>query len=337
MDPTVQALFDERILAQVADRYGVQPAAIELLGGFESFVFQVELAGQQTILRISHSSRRPAAMIHGEVEWINYLAERGVPVARALDSVNGNLVEVVEAAQGDFLAVSFEKAPGGPVKRQDWQPALFVSLGRLIGRMHRLTRDFRPGEPGIKRPEWYQESEGFVSRRLPVEQGAIVERFAALLAHLHTLPTGPESYGLVHTDVHAGNFHLDGDRLTLFDFDDCQYSWFADDIAMALFYAIPFGRSENEAKDAIRTFFSHFMVGYRQEYDLELAWFEQIPTFMKTRELAVYAAIYEHVAGDMSRLGDWDGRFMAGRVGRIANDVPVIELDFVQLATHNGR
>jgi Ser/Thr protein kinase RdoA (MazF antagonist) len=63
---------------------------------------------RQYILRIGHSLRRNESADPGEVDWINFLAEGGVSVPRAIRSSNGKYVEVVEDGQdGQFLATAF--------------------------------------------------------------------------------------------------------------------------------------------------------------------------------------------------------------------------------------
>lgn len=333
MDKTIRDQFNDQILAQAAKQYGVDPDQVEMLGGFESFVFEFAWNQKAHILRLSHSSRRTADMISGEVEWINYLADGGVPVARAVPSQNGNLVERVPSAEGYFSAVAFEKAAGDFTPRAAWQAPLFQKLGRILGRMHALTKEYQPSRPEIRRPEWEEETCGFAGRHLPPSEQVAVARFDELVARVATLPRDREAYGLVHTDVHRGNFYLQGqDEVTLFDFDDCQYSWFVDDIAMALFYAVPHDCVGEENLGLARAFFSHLMRGYRQENWLAPHWFSQIPAFLKLREIAVYAAIH---AGfdDLNNLEPWCASFMQDRKEKIAQELPFIDLDFEQLAS----
>ena len=44
----------------------------------------------------------------------------------------------------------------------------------------------------------------------------------------------PAVYSLIHADMHPGNVLVDGDRLTIIDFDDAAWGWHAYDIAVAL-------------------------------------------------------------------------------------------------------
>ncbi len=60
-----------------------------------------------------------------------------------------------------------------------------------------------------------------------------------LLKEIETLPKDKDSYGLIHNDLHPGNFLIDGERIHLIDFDGCMYSWYAFDIGNALY--LPYG------------------------------------------------------------------------------------------------
>ena len=336
MDRTIREQFNEDILARLVERYRISVDALEALDGFESFVYEVKGSQQPYILRVSHSSHRTPNQIRGEVEWINYLAERDVPAARAVPSPSCNLVEVVDASEGQFAATAFVRAPGTYVRREAWQPDLFRRLGQIVGRMHALAKGYVLGDPRVKRPEWYEDAEGFVEARLPHSEQTVIDKAQALVSYLHTLPVSREAYGLVHIDVHRGNFYVNEDgQITLFDFDDCQYSWFADDLAMVIFYAVPHNCVGKENLDLARSFFLCFLEGYRRENVLDPSWFRQIPAFLKQRELDLYAAIY---AGfdDLDDLPPWPVSFMEGRRGKIASDVPYVDLDFEVLVRRGG-
>ena len=48
-----------------------------------------------------------------------------------------------------------------------------------------------------------------------------------LLGVIKALPKDRDSYGLVHADLGPTNYLIDGERINVFDFDDCAYTWFA--------------------------------------------------------------------------------------------------------------
>ena len=107
MDKRIKELYNDSILTEAISRYGVSHEAVKLLDGFESFIYEFSKADQEYILRISHSLRRSADMINGEIEWVNYLADNQVSVARAIPSKSGKLVEVIYLDDSHFSAVAF--------------------------------------------------------------------------------------------------------------------------------------------------------------------------------------------------------------------------------------
>lgn len=327
MEQAIRDRFNQKILTETAVRYGVTPEQIEKIGGFESFMFGFEQDGRPLILRLAHSKRRTANLIQGEVDWINYLAAGGAGVARAVLSANGELVEAIDDGQGgQFLATAFVKAPGGMAFQvKKWDERLFEQYGRLIGRIHCLTKSYQPANPAWRRPSW-DDPVMRIDNWLPADQPIIRQRAEALIDYLQSLPQEPEGFGLIHQDPHAGNFFVDEDyHITLFDFDDCAYGHFIYDIAMALFYALT---NRPDAAEFGPQFFTTFMRGYRQENQLDPKWFAEIPHFLKLREIDLYAVI--HRSFDMENLDSspWVAAFMNGRKEKLENDVPYLAMAF---------
>ncbi len=327
MEAEIRERYNGKILQEAASRYGVEPNQINLLDGFESFMFQFDQNGQAFILRLSHSIRRSADLINGEVDWINYLAAGGLGVSRAVPSRRGELVELVDDDQGgQFLATAFVKAPGGsPWENGRWDEGLFERYGRLLGRMHALSTNYKLPNPAWKRPEWDDPSNMNILAWIPETQVLVRERGEAVTRQLRALPKDAASYGLIHQDAHGGNFYVDEKGgITLFDFDDCVYSWYVYDIAMVLFYALT---NIEDPEGFGAHFWSYFWPGYRAEFDLDPLWLEQMHAFFKLREIDLYAVIYRSF--DVNNLTDsWVKQFMDGRRERIERDLPYVNLDF---------
>jgi Ser/Thr protein kinase RdoA (MazF antagonist) len=330
MEKRIKERYDDAILHEAMHRYDIARAQIQLLDGFESFIYEFQRGQQAYILRVGHSLRRSVPLIQGEVDWINYLAKGGASVARAILSENGELVELIDDGNGGhFLATAFVKAEGKPPGEAEWNPGLFETYGVLLGRMHALTRAYEPPDPAWKRPHWDGADMLEVERLLPASEAAVLERFHVLMDHLRALPRDEESYGLIHQDAHAGNLFVDeAGNVTLFDFDDCAYSWFVNDVAIVLFYAVMWAEDE---PGFTRDFLVHFLRGYRRENRIEARWLKEIPHFLKLREIDLYAVI--HRSFDVGNLDDpWVARYMHNRRRRIEDGVPYIGFDFESLA-----
>jgi Ser/Thr protein kinase RdoA (MazF antagonist) len=336
MDRRIRQAYHDAILAEAMERYGIAKDSIHLLDGFESFMYEYGKDGQDHVLRISHSLHRTSNMIQGEIEWVNYLVAGGVPAARAVPSERGNVVERIAVEDGShFTAVSFERAGGHPPTKEDWENGLAIQLGQIVGRMHALTKHFEPSDARFRRHEWYEDyPDGFAEQYLPPSETKVIAKLNDLLAYLYTLPKDRDSYGLIHVDVHGGNFFVDNGRVTLFDFDDCQYAWFVYDIAMALFYAIPHNCVGEENMNWAKSFLTQFMEGYRRENTFDSHWLRQIPYFLKLREVDLYVIIHRSL--DLENLDPWDASFMDNRKYKIEHDVPYVELAWDEYVESQG-
>jgi len=81
-----------------------------------------------------------------------------------------------------------------------------------------------------------------------------------------------------------------------------------------------------------REFMTNFLLGYRQENDFDDGWLKEIPSFLKLREIDLYAVI--HRSFDVDNLDDpWVANFMRNRKERIEEDVPFLNFDFSSLGT----
>lgn len=336
MEKQIRDLFTPSILDEALEVMGGDPASVQKLDGFESFIYRFTRQDKPYILRITHNSHRSWQAITGELEWLNYLIKHGVRVAHPVPSSNGRFVEVIgqpDAEQSYWTTVAFEMAPGRPPVKSDWTPKLIESMGRLMGRMHFLTKDFEPSRPEFRRESWNREATSLV-KGLPESESKVVSKYAELRAYLATLPQDRDSYGLVHSDFHGMNFFVDDGEITLFDFDDSCYCWFIYDIAMSLFYVLPHNCVAGEQLERGRQFLMSFMKAYQEENRLDARWILEIPHFLKLREIELYLAILHSQA--LESLGPWAQSYMKDRRFKIENDVPYAPLDYKSLATAIG-
>ena len=326
MENRIKERYNQEILHQIMGAFQISEKDIHLLDGFESFIYEFQQADQSYILRIGHSSRRPENLIRGEVDWINFLHRGGAGVSRAILAESGGLVVPVDDGCGEFfLATAFEKAPGGPPGKDLMGADFYKAYGRLLGCMHKLTKGYQPGNPAWKRPRWDEPIMLEVLGWLPDSETRVAQRYIELKEYLDRLPESSDAYGLIHFDAHMGNMFVDHKgRITLFDFDDCSYSWLVNDIAIVLFY-IALGKEDQAA--LTKEFMTHFMNGYRRENHLEDSWLKEIPYFLKLREIDLYAVI--HRSFDVDNIDHpWVAMFMENRKQRIEDGVPFIDFDF---------
>lgn len=330
MDPQIAARFNDRILALALQRYDIPADKIQLLDGFESFIYEFNRPEGYFILRIGHTNRRSINHIRGEVDWINTLADGGVTVARAVFSPAGHLVEAIPDEQGgEFLCTAFIKAPGTVAGKEQINDRLFLNYGRLVGRMHAIARTYTPSNPAWKRYAWDSPENNTPDRQLPLGERTIRQKYQGLISYLRRLPRDPEGYGMIHQDAHLGNLFMDDDyNLTLFDFDDCVFGHFIYDLAMVLFYISEWGGSDPAGFTG--EFMPVFLEGYRRHNRLDPAWLKEIPNFLKFREIDLFSAIL-HTMGEKPE-HPWCAKYMDGRREKIENGIPYLQFEWDSLA-----
>ena len=111
----IEEQFTEEILTEAIKRYDINNDTVRLLGGYESFVYEYQKNNAFFILKISHTIRRSRNNIRGEIEFLNFLSNKGLAVSNAVPSTRGNMVEEIAAENGSFLAISYEKSLGNEV------------------------------------------------------------------------------------------------------------------------------------------------------------------------------------------------------------------------------
>jgi len=317
------------ILEEAARRFGVTADQVKDIGGFESYVYEYDNKGQSYILKITHQLRRTADTIMGELDWVNYLADGGVPVARAVASEAGRYVETIDCGDSYFLAYAFEKAPGKLAGEGEWNDALFERWGRCTGRMHALTKLYKPSNPAYRRSPWQEDDMLRVAHHLP-EQTLVIEKSEALIRRIAALPQTKDGYGLIHNDLHQKNFFVEGDRMTAFDFDDATYNYLVNDIAMPLYYALwwpPIPVADRD--EYTKRFMGHFMNGYAKENTLGTEWLRHTHDFMLLRHVILHVIF--NVILDKNNLNERQQQMLHKFRNDIENDIPLTGLDFTSL------
>ena len=224
-----------------------------------------------------------------ELDFIDYLSKNNISVAAPLRTINGELTISAKNNGEDFNITAFEMASGQFWDKNDpnkWNDRIFFSWGKLMGNMHRLAKDYKPSDkyniPDIFNRNYEGWGSFFDCLKL---YPAVYKITQELLDEFITLPRNRESYGLIHNDLHPWNFHIDGDKLTLFDFNDNIYGWFALDIGIALYHGLDWSRKDDFGNDYTNTIVEKFLKGYLSANHLSDLWLSEIPLFMKYRQI----------------------------------------------------
>ena len=214
---------------------------LRLLRDRGKVLFQVDAAGQRSILRLDPQDRLPLTMLQIELAWLTLLHDQlGLPVPGPLPAPDGRLVVPYSDPRGAWYGIRL-RWTAGHVRSRRISRADAHALGTLLARLHRAAAAH--ADP-VTFPRWdYTWDEVFGADR-PVLQPALSPYrgndhtcITAVGAHLDellpTLGTGANVYGLIHSDVNLTNVLWRPDGPALIDFDYCGYGYYLWDVGRA--------------------------------------------------------------------------------------------------------
>ncbi|WP_242236668.1 phosphotransferase enzyme family protein [Bacillus cereus group sp. BfR-BA-01316] len=308
MEIAVERVFTKEILTRAASLFHVTVEE-KPLGDFENYIFKAKDKNDEDyVLRLTHSSHRSKKEVETELDFLRYVAEHGAKVAGPRNSISQNLVEEIGAEDGTFFFASlFTYAKGEQVKGEEspyWGDAYFEAWGKAIGQLHRLTMNY----PKTDYRDTWEEDESAIVNELEDEK--VKEIASILMSQIKVLPVERGTFGLMHGDIHPGNFHYDGKELTIFDFDDATYNYFIHDLAMVLYYSVLFTTWTVEEKTVFAL--KQLQVlrkGYESEHKLVESWYESLPLFLRLRDIGLYGTLQKKFKGkdmpeDFQKLSD---------------------------------
>nr|WP_301953185.1 phosphotransferase [Paenibacillus tritici] len=287
-------------------------------------VYRFVKNNQPHILRMSAKPEVYVEQIQAELDWVCYLARHGVPTSLPIHASDGQLTAVYGQKEHCYIATAFHMAPGCFFDKNNpqlWGHSIFRRWGEIMGRIHLLTKTYSTAS-AARRSDWARRD----IANSNLHQGRyrmLVDKLKSLEDTISTLPKDTESYGLIHNDFHPYNFHIDKGEITVFDFDDSIYGWFALDIAIAAVHAVWWGSPGDDRQSKhnfAARFLNEFLAGYSINNDLADCWIQQIPLFMDYRNICSYFWWLSDWDGDETRLSEAQQAAVAHAIHLIGND-----------------
>jgi len=332
MDDRSRQVFLTRVLPELAERFGLATGSLAPIQDHRNFVYRSPAPTGEVIFKVLPSAESRHALLLGELDWMAHLHAGGVAVPRPCRSLNANLVESQAADEWHFSAYCLERIEG-----RLWQDCtngheLIGPVGRLAGRMHRVSVGYSPAAAGAELSTW-SDMPWFKSPADPIHSSMprVIVRSIELSEALERLPAVDN--GPVHDDLHGGNVLVSADGPVAIDFECAHYAPLASEIASALFFSV-WKTPDSQPRDCAQraaAFLDAFMEGYHQEHVLNRGWVDALPLLLKARELSMLATS-PCATEDFASVGRHDRKF-AWMKSNFEHDVPFVELDFSRWAT----
>jgi Ser/Thr protein kinase RdoA (MazF antagonist) len=259
------------------------------VGDTENLVYRCQ-GESDFALRFVHQSHRNQLQLQAEMTWIEMLSQAGLSVCQPLLSQHDLLIERREIGGEIFWLSAFAWISGTFVSRenrQSWSPELLRALGTLVAQLH-LRAHSLPEPLYLARPDWVPSF--FRHPQTKPESVWFWQAVDKAQRALSLLPCDPACFGLIHGDIHTGNFLLQAGQPWLFDFDDCHRGWFNQDLALILYYIVGAQPAHDPA------FVAHLTRHLREGYSAVRSWPEtfetELPLFFHWRDLQLYGFLH---------------------------------------------
>jgi Ser/Thr protein kinase RdoA (MazF antagonist) len=270
----------------------------------DNTTFRVDAAGgERFVLRIHRPSRKTPQVVRSELLWLAALQhEPDLAVPAPVPTREGELLTVtgVPGVPEPRMAVLLRWLPGRFLDA-GLRPAHLERVGSFVARLHELGGRFAPPAEFVRgrldnlvgKPRAIGEAEARQRVESPEDEAAVLQLVAAVApredvanverlidrirAAQRRLGLGPESFGLIHGDLHQWNYLFHHGQVRAIDFDDCGYGHYVYDLAVTVF-------NLGSREDAPRLR-AALLGGYRRVRPLPPEHEQELDRFMDLRDL----------------------------------------------------
>lgn len=226
--------------------YEIKPTLVTFLQHSENVTFRVDCPGAIFLLRL-HDPRAESfgkhgadsQVVHSEMLWLEALRQQDLPVPSPVKNKMDRYVSQAAGVNATLLAWQ----EGSLLTREMESEDTAAQIGSLVGKIHAQASQWDL-PAGFSRPQrdsaYFQNA--LLSLRPAIHDGRIaypdyksLETSLELLEEeTRRLPRARQAWGLLHGDLHRGNFLLHDGQIRLIDFSMCAFGHFAYDLATCL-------------------------------------------------------------------------------------------------------
>lgn len=173
----------------------------------------------------------------------------------------GNLVKVLERIPKSVTLPIFRFAAGAYARIGAWSAhknrlspedeAMYRTMGRIVAKLHLHAMDWEP-PTHYQRIEWdwdatfgkgwnnyygthYHQLRGMFKGLIKEKDIRSIDECATFIKRrLEAYGKPSDRYGMIHSDLRMSNLLIQGETITVLDFDDCGKGWFMYDVACIL-------------------------------------------------------------------------------------------------------
>jgi Ser/Thr protein kinase RdoA (MazF antagonist) len=296
---TLSATHLGEFLAAQYDLAG--PVTCRLLRMGINHTYLVESGSGRYVFRVYTLNWRTDDEIFEEIRLLDLLREAGVSVSYAIADCQSRYIQYLPAPEGQRQGVLFSYAAGK--KMHSFEKETHFRIGEVMASFHVATAGVDSNRVRYTADIMLNEPRSFIRRFLSADAGEMkyLDRLSELLAQtFKSSEAGDLRRGVVHLDIWFDNLNIDGDRITLFDFDFCGNGFPASDVA---YYVMQLHNIERYDPDKYQPKIDSFLEGYESVLPLSASERKLLP--------ALGLSIYIFFLGvQCYRFDNWSNSFL---------------------------
>lgn len=322
------------VAARALDQYCLGGASLTLLSDARNTVFRVDvprqasfdrhpylgrIVGRRFVLRVSNGEEH-AAITRSELVWLAaLLRDTGLTVPEPVPTRYGSLLaastSLDEAESSQCVLLRWVE---GRFLNTGLETSTLLMVGRYMAELHQHSEGFQP-PVGFIRPRWDAHKLFGTESALQASHRArffshndlalfreVAERIAGTMEQLGE---SRDVFGLIHADLHQGNYLLHGGEVRSIDFAGCGWGYYLFDIATTL--------SELRHRPDYPALRDAFLQGYRQLRPFSAEHEALISLFMIARRIDLVNGI---LSWEDPLLKPWVPRFLEKSVQALKRD-----------------
>ncbi len=290
-----------RRLAQTAlAAYAIDEAQITSIQHFLNTTFRVDVPvkKERYALRISSAGYQDVAAIQSELHWLRAIRrDTELVVPEPVLARDGSLCVTitVPGVPGARHCVVFRWIDGR-FHNTSLRPVELELVGNFMARLH-LHAQSLDLPASFHRKRWDVEGlqgnslgidVALARKHLSREQQRTIDAVAARVQQMmHLLGEGSAVFGLIHADLHEGNYLFHNGELRVIDFDTSGWGHYLYDIA------VTFSTLLN--RPGLPAYRKAFLRGYRQVRELPVEYEQYIDKFIAARVMGHSLWIAAHI------------------------------------------
>lgn len=251
------------IESELSKSYNIDVKNVVFLGESDNVTYRIDTLSNQYLLKL-HLGNNSEAIIDSELIWLEAInQDTDLKVQTPIKNVDDKFVTNIFDDTGNQSLWTLQSWLEGEILQRQPNEQEIEELARLMAALHNHAEDWSIPE-SFSRPVFNEEhlissSEELAAliqaNVLTAEHYEVFQKVSnKILSVIHMQDIQPSTWGMIHSDLHEGNYVIDKGKPYAIDFSGCGFGFYLFDIAETFLHLNP----DNQKK------FIHFYQKHRK-------------------------------------------------------------------------